>query len=315
MKVTKRSGSTAATIVATSLLVATAFLVACAPSGTTTPGAAQSPAATPAPATVAPSPSPSPTPAASDSDDAPRTRRVTFRVYLGRGEHVQPVYRTAAYTKGVLGAAIRSLLAGPTAAEKAGGIGTVIPEGTALRGISVKGGVATIDLTSRYQSGGGTLSMTIRLAQVVYTATQFPGVSGVLFKLDGKRIKALGGEGIIVDTPQRRSDFESSAPPVLVEAPSWGQPVDDSAASIRIRGTSNVFEAVHNLEIVDRSGRVRARRRVMASSGTGTRGTWVATVPGRAFDHGPSRIRVFTLSPKDGSREDVLEIPVTLSAR
>jgi spore germination protein GerM len=54
------------------------------------------------------------------------------------------------------------------------GIGTLVPADTRRLGLDISGGTATIDLSSEYQSGGGSPSMTARLAQVVYTLTQFP---------------------------------------------------------------------------------------------------------------------------------------------
>ncbi len=49
--------------------------------------------------------------------------------------------------------------------------------------------------------------MQARLAQVVYTITQFPTVKGVVFSLDGEPIDVLGGEGIIIDQPLTRRDY------------------------------------------------------------------------------------------------------------
>ena len=73
------------------------------------------------------------------------------------------------------------------------------------------------------------------------------------------------------------------------------------ASPISLRGTANVFEAVFQLEVLDPNGAVKATRTVMASSGTGTRGTWSASVPFSLGEAGAGRIRVFTLSAKDGT--------------
>ena len=81
---------------------------------------------------------------------------------------------------------MNALLGGPTARERGIGMSTDIPAGTALRGVAIAGGVATVDLSSAFAASGTTPSMTARLAQVVYTLTQFPSVGkGVLFKVDG----------------------------------------------------------------------------------------------------------------------------------
>ena len=61
---------------------------------------------------------------------------------------------------------MEELLAGPTAQESAWGFTSEVPDGTSLLGISIEGGTARVDLSGEYDSGGGTLSMTMRLAQV-----------------------------------------------------------------------------------------------------------------------------------------------------
>jgi N-acetylneuraminic acid mutarotase len=132
---------------------------------------------------------------------------VSLQVWFARGEQLVSEQRTHAETPRVATAAVEALLAGPTAAERASGITTAIPDGTRLLGISIKGGVATVDLTSEYQSGGGSLSMQVRLGQVVYTLTQFPTVKTVRFELDGAPVNVFSGQGIVLDHPVGRSDY------------------------------------------------------------------------------------------------------------
>ena len=117
--------------------------------------------------------------------------------------------------------------------------------------------------------------MFMRLAQVVFTLTQFPTVEGVEFKLDGKPIDVLGGEGIIIDHPMTRADYEDLSPAILVESPTLG---DTVSSPVRVTGTANVFEAVFRINIVDWDGLIIADQRVQATSGTGTRGTFDVTI-------------------------------------
>src|SRR6266480_4656581 len=48
--------------------------------------------------------------------------------------------------------------------------------GTRLVAIAIADGVANVDLTGDFQAGAGSRDLELRLAQVVYTATQFPSV-------------------------------------------------------------------------------------------------------------------------------------------
>ncbi len=135
-------------------------------------------------------------------------RMLRLKAYFARGERLAPVSVRVPATRAVAAAAMRALLAGP----KARGLTTTIPKGTRLLGISVHAGVAKVDLSSEYESGGGTLSMTMRLAQVVYTMTQFQAIHAVTFALDGRAVSVFSGEGIILDHPVGRVDYRDFAP-------------------------------------------------------------------------------------------------------
>ena len=136
------------------------------------------------------------------------TEPVALQVWFARGDQIVSEQRTHAATPRVATAAMQALLGGPSTAERAAGVTSAIPDGTRLLGISIKDRVATVDLTSEFQSGGGSLAMQMRLAQVVYTLTQFPTVSAVRFSLDGAPVDVFSSEGIVLDHPVGRADYE-----------------------------------------------------------------------------------------------------------
>lgn len=285
------------------VLVATLALAlaaaGCAPA-TPTPPAAPTP-----PATVSPSPSAPATP------PVPAGSPAVVKVYFSLHEKMQPVARSApASTTAVLRAALTSLLRGPSPAEKESGLSSQIPSGTKLLGVSIASKVAVVDLSGRFASGGGTLSMTNRLAQVVFTATQFTGIDSVLFKVDGTTVKVFGGEGIVLDGPRKRADFEDSTPAVLVDSVPWGGALKGGAT---VRGTANTFEAEFRLQVRDSSGKLVYDKRVMATSGSGTRGTWAAKVPLTGAKAGTGQLRVFEPSAEDGRPTNVVNVRVALT--
>lgn len=100
--------------------------------------------------------------------------------------------------------ALQPLLAGPSAEERRQGIVSEIPHGTTLRGVRIENGVVLVDLTGTFAQGGGSTSMLARVWQIVYTATQFSQAPSVQILLDGRRIEALGGEGVSIGSPLRR---------------------------------------------------------------------------------------------------------------
>ncbi len=110
-----------------------------------------------------------------------------------------------------LTAALRALLEGPGGSGRQDGqaLATEIPVGTALLGAGASGGIVTVNLSKTYAAGGGSSSMLARVWQVVYTATQFPDAPAVQILIEGRRVDALGGEGVVIGAPLRRP----SAPP------------------------------------------------------------------------------------------------------
>ena len=184
-------------------------------------------------------------------------------------------YRTEPATPRVGTAALESLLEGPDSFETGYGLLTAIPDGTQLLGLSIDDDIARVDLTSEFESGGGSLSMQMRLAQIVYTITQFPTVEGVVFSLDGQPIEVLGGEGVIIDHPLTRRDFADQLPAILVTSPALNQAVE---SPLVLRGSANVFEANVGIQILDENDEVIEETFTTATCGTGCRGTFRARV-------------------------------------
>lgn len=247
-------------------------------------------------ATVAACASASSVPSATDGVRSRVTQTQLSIPYLLEGEHVAPVARQVPRTRGVGAAAIRALLRGPTAAERRAGFTSAVPEGTRLLGLTVRDGVAAIDLSRRFASGGGSLSMRARVAQVVFTLTRLATVRHVSFRLDGRAVTSIGGEGVIVSPPVDRADFEDLSPVVLVESPLREQRV---RSPLVVLGTSNTFEARLFVDLLGPGGRRLTWRAVSASSGTGTRGTFRTTLRFVAPEGAQLTLRAYERSAAD----------------
>ena len=203
-----RHTRTIAVILSIALMLALPLAGGCTPeepeqpaSNGTTP---ESPAETPTePETTSPEPEPEP---AGD---------MTVMLYwVSAGENALGVERTVPASDAVATAAIEALIAGPTDAELATwpAIASSIPAGTRLLGLTVANGVAKIDLSREFESGGGTFSMTSRLAQVVYTLDQFPTIDAVEFYLEGEKVTVFSNEGLMLDRPQTFDDYDQLLP-------------------------------------------------------------------------------------------------------
>ncbi len=222
-----------------------------------------------------------------------------------------PVLRAVPQTQAVAGAAINALIAGPTEAERAGRLITsALPVGSRMLGLSIADGIATVDLSSEFEAGGGSASMFTRLGQVVYTLTQFPTVESVVFEIEGRPVSVFSSEGIILDGPVGRDAFEDQLPAILVDQPAYGAVLGNPA---RITGSANVFEAAFLITLLDGSGAVLVEVPAMATCGTGCRGTFDVTLPYSVGEAGWGTLRVWAGSARDGSPENVREYPVWLT--
>ena len=200
---------------------------------------------------------------------------ITYQVWFTRGETSRGQADQPATPRIGTGRA-RVPLRRPGPQEQAAEVGSQVPAGTQLLGLNVDNGVATVDLTSEFESGGGSAAMFMRIGQVVYTLHPVPDgqrralqarrrAGGRLLRRRGRRRPARHPQGL-----------RSLLPAILVDDPQIGERVGNP---VTVEGTANVFEANVHVEIVDASGKVvgarsrprRAEPAVAAPSPSGSR--------------------------------------------
>jgi hypothetical protein len=81
--------------------------------------------------------------------------------------------------------ALRSLLKGPTPAERRAGIRTALPSGVPVRRLEVRRRVVTLDLGARVAAQARDATLRRRVRQLVRTLDGVPGVIGVRLRVDG----------------------------------------------------------------------------------------------------------------------------------
>jgi spore germination protein GerM len=102
---------------------------------------------------------------------------------------------------------INTLLGGTTEAEAARGVTTLIPEGTVLINAAMRGGTAVLNFNENFMFNSyGAEGYLAQLRQIIWTATEFPGVRNVQFLVEGQRIDFLG-DNIQLDQPISREDL------------------------------------------------------------------------------------------------------------
>jgi hypothetical protein len=124
--------------------------------------------------------------------------------------HLVPATREVAVPAS-LTQVVGALLAGPTATESAAGIQSFLSSAGVQVTLAASGGVATVDFTTDPIQVVGP-DQTLAIAQVVYTVTQQPGVTGVTFAIAGKAIEVPTATGAQVPGPVSRSDYLPLAP-------------------------------------------------------------------------------------------------------
>ncbi|MDQ3397462.1 MAG: GerMN domain-containing protein [Deinococcota bacterium] len=135
-------------------------------------------------------------------------------IYFVRSEAtalgLEPVARRG---QGGLEGALRALIAGPNAEERARGLSSAIPEETAVLALTLEGDLVTVDLGATFGEGGGAALMTARLNQLFYTLTQPGEVTRVSLYIGGERVTVFGSEGLLISNPWRRPEGD--------ELPRW----------------------------------------------------------------------------------------------
>ena len=204
-----------------------------------------------------------------------------LELYFLSGNALTPAHVSVPDTAAIATAALQRLFAGPPQ-----GVRTAIPAGTRLESIAVSGGRATIRLSTDH------LTHTAE-GQIVYTLTQFSTITSV----DGGPFAAPAG----------RADFDDLTPraAIYVSAPERDSTV---SSPIHASGTADVFEGSLAVDVWSGGKRIRTQS-IQATSGTGTRGTWSATI---AVPSSPAKLVFYEPSAENGQPLHATTVEVTI---
>jgi hypothetical protein len=203
--------------------------------------------------------------------------------------------------------ALAALAAGPAAELE--GFSTAVPEGSTVLGVSVETEVATVNLSGEFVGGGGTFSMMGRLAQVVYTVTAVDGISGVRFQIEGQPTTVFGGEGVMIDDPATRDEFESLLPAIMIESPAHNGTAGNPLVAF---GTARVFEATVSIALTDDDGLIIWEGFTTATDSMDRRGDWAIEIPYDVDTAQWGSLIVWESSAEDGRQTNVREHRVWL---
>lgn len=271
---------------------------------TATASATASPSAT-ATATASSSPTVKPT-TASPSPVGTMQTTVYYLHDASFGPRLQKEVRTVPRTTATLRAAVDAML---HLAPLDPDYRSLWPRSTTIRGVSVAGDTATVDLSREATTANaGSAYEEMSLQQLVWTVTAVsPSIKKVRLLINGTQGESLWGHSSYAGTMRRKS-HNDVLPPISVESPQQGATVP---RKLTFRGSSNTYEANVEYRITRTCApgtktctlprTVYADSNTTATAGTGTRGTWsvTRTLPSAAGQW--IEIRVFESSAMDGS--------------
>lgn len=221
-----------------------------------------------------------------------------YQVWFERGGKLWVAKRVMPTTTTPASATLKSLLAGPNAAESKAGVGTRVPDGTSLVGIALQNGTATVELSQEF---GDSKGAHMRIAQIVRTLTQFKTIDRV-------QIRA----GATTLGPYSRASTDRLLPAILVWNPAIGSHL---TGSVRVTGTANVFEAALTIRVLNQRGHAIATVHTTATCGTGCRGGYTVKLPFKVRHDQLGTIVVFDDdSDGDGNPSNLVRVPVVLTA-
>jgi spore germination protein GerM len=171
--------------------------------------------------------------------------------------------------------------------------------------------VLIIEMNEAFLAGaGGLLADFTMLNQLIYTATATtPGTQGidqVQFIVDNQQVTAFGSDGLDLSSSVGREDFRDNLNSIIITEPLLlggdGLP--------QIEGVTRVFEGTVSVDIVEsESGEVVYSDFTTATCGTGCWGSFTISLDTPELT--PERtVLVYSVSAKDGSRTDVVRVPV-----
>jgi hypothetical protein len=251
-----------------------------APTGTASPSATA-----PASASASPSASPSAT--------------MTVAVYYLHDSGSLKLYRefrTVPRSAGVVRAAVDAML---HLAPLDPDYQSLWPAATTVRGVSISGTVATVDLSANARSRGtGSTAEAQSLQQLVYTVTAAaPSLTGVRLRFDGATKDTLWGHMDTRGTLTRAPAVDTLGA-VWVTSPAQFARI---GRTLRVQGVASVFEANVSWSLRRLGGGVIKTGFSTATEAAPARATWSATITIPASVTGDVVFTAWESSAKDGS--------------
>lgn len=209
-----------------------------------------------------------------------------------RGPRLAREFRRVPKTTGVVRAAVEAVLHLPPLDPD---YSTMWRKTTTIRGVSIKGDVATVDLSEFVAVGASFEGRAVE--QLVWSVTAVaPKVKKLKLLVNGRTPQSGHADW---SAPQSRGPHHDVLTPVQISSPAHGTTV---GRSLSVLGEATVFEAAVSWSVVDvATKKVLAKGFDTATAGAPGRGTWSFTTELPASASGKQvEIRAWEASAEDG---------------
>lgn len=223
-------------------------------------------------------------------------------VFLAREIHRVP------FTEDGPRAAVNELISGN---PKTPGAARVLPTGTSILGLKINDGLATVNFSKEVLNANvGSSGESLGIQSIVNTLTEFPNIKEVSFQVEGKaegRAMDWWGHVGLYQQPFKRNLEKVHQPAIWITHPVAGQV---AGVPLLVKGSARVFEGRVTARLLDESGKKVAEGSASATRGAPERGDFEITITYTPPGKGKGTLEVFWNSPKDGSPQDVVKIPI-----
>jgi spore germination protein GerM len=150
-------------------------------------------------------------PSSTTTTTAPSGESADVTVYLiGQDLRLVPVKRRVG-TPLTVEKVLQKLFTPMSTAEGVAGYRTAISPDSIVLSARIEAKIVTVDVSKDF-AFGPVPEQVIAFAQVVFTATELEGVTGVLFTRNGKRLEAPQGDGSSTSTAVGRGSYAQQTP-------------------------------------------------------------------------------------------------------
>jgi len=217
--------------------------------------------------------------------------------YLVREVHTVP------HTKEVAEAAMQQLIKDKK---------SILPPDTKVLDINIEKGLATVNFSEEVlnNTNVGSDGEQLGIQSIVNTLTGLPNIEKVAFQVDGHadgRAQDWWGHVGLYEQPFTKDYSMVYEPAIWVTHPSSHQV---SGVPLLVKGSARVFEGLVNVRLLDSNGAILAESQATATEAAPERGDFEMGIKFDPPSTGEGVLEVYQVSPRDGSTQDKVSIPV-----